>query len=360
MSDLPAQAIRAAISLRGPISFAEFMDIALYGPGGFYERPPVGEAGHFVTSPHVHPVFAELLARGIRDLWEAMGAPDPLRILELGAGDGTLASGLLEALPGVPVDYVAVERSPGARASLAALPVRVLERVEDAGAGLQGAVLANELLDNLPFHRVRGSGRAGEGPVEVLVDAEGDRFVEVETPCPPELAAAAGSLRPGQEAAVSPGARELVRRLAGQLERGYALLIDYGDASGQPAGPVHGYSRHRLVAEVLEHPGASDITAAVDFAALVETAAGHGLEAHGPATQRDVLLALGYGDWATAQRSTQAAHLGEGRGAEAVRLWAARSRASLLVEGSGLGALRWLLLATPGLPAPAWLAPAPD
>ena len=101
--------IRAAIADHGPISFAEFMDLALYAPGGFYDRPPVGEAGHFVTSPHVHPVFGLLLAKAIREMWGALDSPSPLGLVEIGAGDGTLAVQLRAALAesGVDTEYVA-------------------------------------------------------------------------------------------------------------------------------------------------------------------------------------------------------------------------------------------------------------
>src|SRR5438105_15781162 len=94
----PTRTIRRAIEERGPISFAEFMELALYGPGGFYEDPPIGEHGHFVTSPHVHPVFGVLLGRCLRSLWEALDRPVPFGVVELGAGDGTLARQLLPAL----------------------------------------------------------------------------------------------------------------------------------------------------------------------------------------------------------------------------------------------------------------------
>ena len=89
-ADLRARVV-SAIEDHGPISFAEYMEIALYARGGFYDAPPVGTAGHFVTSPHIHPLFGELLARGLRGLWERLGRPDPFRVVEAGAGDGTLA-----------------------------------------------------------------------------------------------------------------------------------------------------------------------------------------------------------------------------------------------------------------------------
>jgi SAM-dependent MidA family methyltransferase len=109
----------------GPITFAEFMEHALYGPGGFYETPPVGPEGHFVTSPHVHPVFADLVRFAVLEGWDALERPEPLRIVELGAGDGTLARALLIGFEAgqVPVEYAAAEISPGARQRLAEMRI---------------------------------------------------------------------------------------------------------------------------------------------------------------------------------------------------------------------------------------------
>lgn len=344
--------IRRAVEDHGPISFAEFMELALYGPGGFYEEPPVGERGHFVTSPHVHAVFGSLLASGLSAMWERLGRPDPFDVVDIGAGDGTLAAQLLEGFHELPVRYTAVERSAGSRERLARLPVGVVAALEEVEQDLTGCVVANELLDNLPFHRVR---RTARGLVEVRVAVEGERLAEVEAGCPPELEQATPDLRPGQEAAVSLEALELVRRIAGLLSRGYVLLIDYGDASGRPAGPVHGYRGHQVVAEVLAEPGSTDITAGVDFRAVSAEAARLGLTVLGPVDQRTALTALGYLRWSEQERARQADLLRGGEGSEAARTWAARSRASLLVDPAGLGRLQWLALATPGLPWPAWL-----
>src|SRR5438105_10641036 len=142
----------AAIADHGPIAFPEFMELALYSPGGFYDRPPVGEQGHFVTSPHVHPVFAELLSHGLRELWRCMGSPEPLRLVEIGAGAGTLARQLLDALSDLPIEFTAVERTSGARRKLAELPVRVASSLDVIDRATTGIVIANEVLDNLPFH----------------------------------------------------------------------------------------------------------------------------------------------------------------------------------------------------------------
>jgi NADH dehydrogenase [ubiquinone] 1 alpha subcomplex assembly factor 7 len=355
-----AARIRRAIEERGPISFGEYMALALYGPGGFYDRPPVGRGGHFLTSPHVHPVFAELLLRAALDLWEGLGRPEPLPIVEVGAGDGTLAADILRLLgerPGPAVDYAVVERSAGARAALVDLPVRVVERMGDAGRPDATVVVANELLDNLPFRRVRGT---RDGIVEIRIDVGRNRLLEVDAPCDAKiakLAAELGPLAPGQEAVVPTGALRFMDELATTLRRGYALLIDYGSAHG-PSSDVHGYRDHRVLADVLRDPGSADITAGVDFGAIVRKAERGGLRSLGLVSQRDALLALGFAEWNEVQLDRQGSLLAQGKGGRATRVWEGRGRASLLVDPEGLGRQKWLLLATADLTAPPWLVQA--
>ena len=352
--------IRHAIEERGPISFSEFMDLALYGPGGFYDRPPVGRTGHFLTSPHVHPVFAELLLRAGLDLRERLGRPESLSIVEVGAGDGTLAADLLRLVDGrggPAVDYIAVERSAGARASLAQLPVRVVEDLGDAVHTDATVVIANELMDNLPFRKIRGT---RDGVVEIRIDAGGKRFVEVDVPCDAtiaELVAEGGpSLAPGQEAIVPTGALRFVDELAVILRRGYALLIDYGSPGGS-SGEVHGYRDHRVVADVLRDPGSTDITAGVDLEAIVRRSEARSLRTLGLTSQCDALRALGFAEWNATQRARQAELLTGDAGGRAARVWEGRSRASLLVDPTGLGKLKWLLVATEDLSPPDWIRP---
>ncbi len=161
------ESVAHAIKDHGPISFAEYMTLALYGPGGFFERPPIGPDGHFVTSPHVHPVFAELLGRAIVDLRDRLGEPRPLRLSEVGAGDGTLARQLVEHLGDLEVAYTAIDPSPElglrSRRSTASRSPATLE-------GSPQLIIANELLDNLPFRRLRGT---ASGTKEVLVALRG-------------------------------------------------------------------------------------------------------------------------------------------------------------------------------------------
>jgi NADH dehydrogenase [ubiquinone] 1 alpha subcomplex assembly factor 7 len=338
MSEQAAGMIRRAIRDHGPITFAEFMELSLYGPGGYYERPPVGPEGDFVTSPHVHTVFGAMLGGAVRDLSEKLGAPVPLRVAEVGAGDGTLAVQLLGALTDLDVDYEAIEVSLGARSRLRTIDgVRVALELTDG----PHVVIANELLDNLPFRRLRGDH-------EVRVGLEDGRLVEVEAPWEGEPGPTSG------ESIVPVGASAFIDRLARALTRGYALFIDYG-AVGSSGGDVHGYRDHRVVDDVLVDPGSSDITAGVDFALVARHAEERGLVAFPSVTQHDALLALGLEAWFHGELERQTEQLGAREGLDAVRTWSGRSRATLLADPSALGRLRWLLLASPGLSSPPWL-----
>ena len=354
MSEEVTARIRAEIRGRGPIGFDVFMEHALYGPGGFFEQSPIGADAHFVTSPHVHPfVFSRCVRTAILDGWSALGEPDPLRVVELGAGDGTLADALrsaFEELPFPALSYLGVDVSAGARERLAERGFRTVGSIRDVEP-FEGVVLAHELLDNLPFRVVRGR---EDGIVEVRIALAGDRLVEAEVPWEPATPAEAGlRLGPGERSTIPVGAFDLLDRVVERLRRGYVLVVDYGREG--PAGGVHGYRRHREVTDVLGDPGSTDVTAGVDLSLVARHAERLGLHAFGSVSQSRALEILGYARWAETMRAIQSTLQREGRGAEAVRVWQARSRASLLADPEGLGAFRWLVLSTAGLPPPAWL-----
>jgi SAM-dependent MidA family methyltransferase len=344
------------IDSTGPITFAEFMEAALYDPEeGFYARPPIGERGHFVTSPHVSPAFGDLLARQLAECWDLLGRPRPYGVVELGAGDGTLGAQLAAAVGAVPdlaeaLRYVAVERSAGAREALVERGFEAHPDLRSVGR-VTGCVVANEVLDNVPFRRIR---ERGGDLVEVLVGAEGDRLVEAERPAPEELLEAVdGEVRPGQERLVSPAAGALVRDIARTLERGYAFLIDYGFKAGESSGPVHAYRDQDVLPEVLADPGSRDVTAAVDWEAVGARARRAGLQVWGPVSQREALLGLGYRMWSAGVRRRQAEVEGAGDWRAATRLYGERSRASILIDPAKLGGLGVLVVGTEGLPPPA-------
>ena len=203
----------------------------------------------------------------------------------------------------------------------------------------------------MPFHRVR---KTGGRLMELLVGLEGDRFIEKQVPCRPEVADVAPDLEEGEEAAVSLAALALVERLAQVLGTGYALFIDYERVPGEPHGGIHGYRDQGLVRDFLDSPGSSDITAGVDFDAIAAEAAREGLQDFGTVPQTLALRGLGFDRWMYEQREAQGRLLNQGKGREATRTWSERNAAQLLVDPAGLGSLRWMVLASPGLPRPGW------
>jgi SAM-dependent MidA family methyltransferase len=210
--------------------------------------------------------------------------------------------------------------------------------------------VANELVDNLPFHRVR---RGPAGPVELYVGLDDGHLALVEgPPSSSEVADAARRLEAGQEGLLPAGARAFLAEAAVVMDRGYVVLIDYpSDAPGEP-GAVHGYRSHHPVSDVLARPGLTDVTAGVDFEALAEHAGAVGFRSWGTVTQRDLLQSLGYRGEMDRMLRRQAELLNGGRGAEAARMFAERSRAGLLIDPAGLGGFRALCLSKGASRAP--------
>jgi len=336
LSERLARRIRAA----GPITFAEFMEAALYDPAeGFYARTPVGERGDFVTAPHVSPVFGRLVARQVTEFWELLERPDRFTVLEVGAGDGTLAHQIVSAIGSdlrEGLRYVPIERTAAGREALRAKGFEPERALAETMPAANGCVLANELVDNLPFHWVR---RTERGLVEIHVGLDGtEGLAFVDGPLStPDLADFAPDLEPGRRAVVSPAAVGFVAQAARALNRGYVWIADYGFRAGERAEEPHGYLAQRLQADVLSDPGSRDITAGVDFEALVQEARRLGLATWGPVTQRDALLNLGFRELAEEARARQVEAVGTRRGIDALRIYSDRTRANLLMAEGGLG-----------------------
>lgn len=308
--------IREEIRGRGPMPFARFMELALYGTeGGYYRgtqaRP--GRAGDFITAPELHPIFGWTLATGIEEVWRAMGEPVPFVLRELGAGTGTLGmavligldrdqSPLLDAIRYAPVDIE--ERR------LATLESRFAHSgwdgvlsAPDATEPIVGVVLGNEVLDALPVHRVR---RRGDRLRELAVDlGPGDDLVEIEIE--PSTAALAGRLAAegvdlvdGQTAEICLALDDWVAAAAASIERGVLLLFDYGAPAAELYDPVRrrdgtlrAYVRHQVHDDPYRHVGRQDLTAHVDVTAVERAAHAAGLTTIGITTQAEALMGLG-------------------------------------------------------------------
>ncbi len=323
---------------RGPIPFARFMERALYEPGhGYYRslaaRP--GRSGDFLTAPETDPIFGAALARQLVEVWERLGRPDPFVVREPGSGSGALAAATLRALRATDADLAAVARWQPAdvepardaelRAGLADAGV-ANALVADDGRPIVGAVVANEVLDALPVHRLVGR---PDGPREMLVDlavpAERDpaavRFVDVEAPLTDprlagRLAAEGVTLADGQRAEVCLAIDDWVRDEAARLARGILLAIDYGYPAAELYDPVRrrdgtlaAYVRHTVHDDPYRHVGRQDLTAHVDVAAVERAATAAGLDHLGTTSQAEFLAGLGIGDLLVAIQSDPATTL---------------------------------------------------
>ena len=263
-----ADEISAAIAAAGgAIPFSEYMQLALYGEGGFYTIG--GRAGRrggdFITSPEVGPLFGTVIARALDAWWKEIGSPSRFDIVECGAGPGTLARSILAAQPEClgAMHYVAVEIS----ASQRALHPQGVESRETMPDGpITGVILANELLDNLPFKLFVFDGSWMEAFVS---QASGGQFVEVlRTPdvvptCLPQTASL-GSRAPIQDVAAS-----WVRNSLSKIDHGRLLLFDYCSASAAEIALspwrewLRTYRDQGRGTHYLSDPGSQDITTQV-------------------------------------------------------------------------------------------------
>ena len=312
----PAErAVRRRIARHGPITFAEFMDHALYGQGGYYTRP--GDGSDYYTSPRVHPAFGALLAVQLFHCWTLLDHPVPFHVIETGAGDGLLSRDILSAARHLPDDfadairYVACDRIPTTEAEPDTPAYRRLsaDALQLPLSGLTGCVLSNELLDALPVHRVRmENGTLRELFVGIESDVadgyEGQLQEFAADPSTPmlgqRLAEVGITLAEGQTAEICLLLDDWAASVATVLDSGFVLTIDYGrvaadlyDASQRPHGTLVTYRDHRQTDTPFQNIGRQDITAQVDFTAARMAGERSGLDTVGNVSQAQLLTRLG-------------------------------------------------------------------
>ena len=316
LSALIAQEIKTA---GGWISFARYMELALYAPGmGYYSAGSrkLGEGGDFVTAPEMSPLFARCIARQLVQLH----AEGLRTVLEIGAGSGVLGADLLlemDALDCLPDGYLILELSADLRerqkATLAQRAPAVLDRVQWIDvlpAQFEGVILANEVLDATPADRIRsttsgiediGVTCANDLPSPSRSHAGQLHFTVSLRAASCELLAAATSLELalGYETEINLTARALVTSLARLLTRGVMLFIDYGFPAREfyhaqrSSGTLMCHYRHHAHDDPFAFVGLQDITTHVDFSAIAAAAHDGGADLLGYATQAQFLINCG-------------------------------------------------------------------
>lgn len=302
------------------ISLAQYMGLALYHPDhGYYQRKHAGPGRHgdFLTSPEASPYFGLTVARQAIEVWDRLGQPEEWEIREYGAGTGVLAYDMLagighdapEVLDGL--RYRLVESNPYRRQeALAAMTeaglgnrVSIVDPFEPLPP-LTGLLIANEVADAFPAHRliVQG-GELAERFVVVTTDGFGWRTGSRTEPVSslPALEPLARRLPDGAILDVSPAAALWFERSAQKLQRGLALIIDYGYpaielfSAHRLEGTLRVYRGQQVTADPFLDPGEVDLTTHVDFTALERAGQLAGLEPAGFTTQADLLSRLGLG-----------------------------------------------------------------
>ena len=299
--------IVSEIEVNGPLTFARFMELALYDPeAGYYASggARIGKHGDFFTNVSVGPVFGQILASQFQEMWSGLGKPAHFALVEQGANDGQLALDVLRAMSSeifATVEYWIIEPFPALRRRQEKKLEEVAAKVKwfddlDALPVFTGIHFSNELIDSFPFHLIRSNGNGWE---ELCVSTDNDRLAFTSA-CPSRIVADALEALPPRPvetiAELRPTARDWFHALAKRMHKGFVAIVDYGFPRSELLAPhrrngtFRCYRSHRRDSRPLEDPGEKDISAHVDFTALAEAALATGFRIEGFADQHHYLV----------------------------------------------------------------------
>lgn len=327
-----ARLVRAIIEemAGGAISFERFMELALYHPEhGYYRKPGrIGPQGDFLTSPAIHPIFGWVVASWCHWAWRAMGEPREFTVFEPGAGEGRLATAVLDWAEGRDDGFREALRYVAMEANAKGSDPRVAWTEGPVAKAEHGVVVSNEFFDALPVRLFEATER---GPVEVFVRWDGERFRET----PGGRAEIAGAPAGGRFE-VNARAYATMVELCGLIERGAVLTFDYGYpraelwAPWRTTGTLLCFYRHTAHEDPYIHVGEQDMTAHVDFTELEAALDEGGFATWGPVSQGQFLQAAGAYSLIEAARGD----MGE--------YFARRRALAQLADSAGLGRVRVL------------------
>ncbi|MBI5588166.1 MAG: SAM-dependent methyltransferase [Deltaproteobacteria bacterium] len=303
----PVREILRRIIEKGPLTFAEFMEVALYREvEGYYtsSQGRWGGGGDYITSLDVSPVFSSTLAKEVVEMWEVMDRPADFTLVEAGAGRGWLSKGILDTVreirPGLfkVIKARLVEKNPHLRQPPAE-NITWHEDLREVPGPFQGVILTNELIDSFPVHRVVWR----NGLKEIYTGYDGGSFIDVVGPVSTvrltEYFRDLGvELAEGQKAEVNLASVDWIKAAGDLLEKGFVVTIDYGLPARELYAPERDgtllcHYRHTLNDDPYINIGAQDITTHVDFTAFAASGRSAGLQVTGFTTQKNFLLGLG-------------------------------------------------------------------
>jgi SAM-dependent MidA family methyltransferase len=293
----------------GPIPFSRYMEMCLYDPElGYYSRnvERFGKAGDFYTSSDVHAVFGRLLARQFEEMWRVLGSPSEIEILELGPGRGLFAQDVMDwsekkfSQLFAALHYSLTEQSAALREKLKTNLARHFSRGKVRFADLPSAdvpviVFGNEFFDALPVEVTSSQG-------ELRIAEKDGRFVETWVPASAEELEFVDRYgifpEEGERVETPLAAQSYMRQVAGSVNQGFVIAIDYGYTrgellAGRHRGTVMAYRQHSVSESPYDAPGEQDITAHVNFTALAAGAEQEGMLVQPLVTQSQFLLGIG-------------------------------------------------------------------
>nr|BBH94209.1 SAM-dependent methyltransferase [Thermogemmatispora argillosa] len=363
-TSLLEQKLIARIEREGPLPFAEYMRAALYDPqGGYYASGTsrIGWTGDYFTSGDLGHFFAHCLGRQLYQMWEELRRPRPFRVWEQGAGRGELEAGIRTWSEQQQPEFAAAlsYRSLDLQRGEDVLSPETLQQLQ-VSEGRPHVILANELVDAFPVHLVE----VQQGQLyEIYVSVEAGRLCEIAAPpSSPEVATYLDRYRvpwyrfpDGWRAEINLEALRWVQLQAALLRPGFLLVIDYGDRAARLytrsrlRGTLLCYHRHRINEQPLARPGEQDITAHVNFSALIDEGRRHGLRLRLFTTQRAWLERLGIFEELEELRRTHFTAADQQRATDQgqialLRWYNLRQQVLALTDPGGLGNFKVLIM----------------